>query len=67
MSIEDFRVETRAWIEANCPEGASGPGQIPFGSSKVPLSAEVAAWLQAMVSRGWTVPTWPKEYGGAGL
>ena len=31
------------------------------------MSAEVAAWLQAMVSRGWTVPTWPKEYGGAGL
>jgi acyl-CoA dehydrogenase len=24
-------------------------------------------WLERMVSRGWTVPTWPEEYGGAGL
>ncbi len=24
-------------------------------------------WLSAMVSRGWTAPTWPAEYGGGGL
>jgi len=24
-------------------------------------------WLAAMVERGWTVPTWPREYGGGGL
>ena len=24
-------------------------------------------WLHRMVERGWTVPHWPKEYGGAGL
>jgi len=24
-------------------------------------------WLERMVAKGWTVPTWPKEYGGAGL
>ena len=24
-------------------------------------------WLERMVAQGWTVPTWPKEYGGAGL
>jgi acyl-CoA dehydrogenase len=24
-------------------------------------------WLQRMGERGWTVPTWPKEYGGGGL
>jgi alkylation response protein AidB-like acyl-CoA dehydrogenase len=67
VAIEAFRTETRAWIEANCPQGARGPGQIPFGSSQVELTQDVAAWLQAMVSRGWTAPTWPKEYGGAGL
>jgi len=65
--LENFRRETRAWIAENCPEGARGPGQIPFGSRKVELEADVAAWLAAMVSRGWTVPTWPKAYGGAGL
>jgi len=32
---------------------------------KVP--ADVARWLTVMSERGWTAPTWPKEYGGGGL
>ena len=24
-------------------------------------------WLERMIEKGWTVPNWPKEYGGAGL
>jgi alkylation response protein AidB-like acyl-CoA dehydrogenase len=28
---------------------------------------DVGAWLSAMSQRGWTVPTWPVECGGAGL
>jgi alkylation response protein AidB-like acyl-CoA dehydrogenase len=24
-------------------------------------------WMDNMASRGWTAPTWPKEYGGGGL
>jgi acyl-CoA dehydrogenase len=24
-------------------------------------------WLERMASRGWTVPSWPSEYGGGGL
>jgi alkylation response protein AidB-like acyl-CoA dehydrogenase len=24
-------------------------------------------WLEVMAERGWTVPDWPKEYGGGGL
>lgn len=64
---EQFRHETRQWLEANCPEGARGPGFIPWGSSKIELKPETRLWLERMVDRGWTVPTWPKEYGGAGL
>jgi len=30
-------------------------------------SEDQKKWLERMVSKGWTVPTWPKEYGGAGL
>jgi acyl-CoA dehydrogenase len=63
----DFRAETRAWLSSNCPSGARGPGQIPWGSSKVALDADAQLWLQRMAERGWTVPTWPSEYGGAGL
>ena len=24
-------------------------------------------WLDRMAERGWTAPTWPREYGGGGL
>jgi alkylation response protein AidB-like acyl-CoA dehydrogenase len=65
--IDDFRHEVRAWLKDNCPDGARGPGQIPWGSTKVPLERDAALWLERMASRGWTVPTWPREYGGAEL
>jgi alkylation response protein AidB-like acyl-CoA dehydrogenase len=65
--LSEFRAETRAWLESNCPAGARGPGQIPWGSSKIPLKSDVRLWLERMAERGWTVPTWPKEYGGAEL
>ena len=65
--IEEFREETRSWLKENCPEGARGPGQIAWGSSKVILEKDVSLWLERMSEKGWTVPTWPKEYGGADL
>jgi acyl-CoA dehydrogenase len=65
--IEDFRADTRAWLEENCPVGARGTGQIPFGSSKIELEPDVRTWLERMAERGWTVPTWPRDFGGAEL
>lgn len=66
--LDTFREETRAWLEENCPPGARGPGQVPNGSTKVKIeNPEVRLWLDRMIERGWTVPTWPKEYGGGGL
>ena len=64
---KDFRAETRAWLAANCPPGARGPGAVPWGSRKVETDPDSALWLQRMAERGWTVPTWPTRYGGAGL
>ena len=65
--IEAFRAETRAWLEENCPPGARGPGPMSIGSSSIKMPADVVLWQQRMAARGWTVPTWPKEYGGAEL
>jgi len=65
--LQTFRAETRAWLRDNCPSGARGPGQIPWGSTKVELDGDAKLWLDRMASRGWTVPTWPREYGGAEL
>ena len=66
--LEDFRAETRAWLAANCPAGARGPGPIPNGSTKIKIGhRDTLAWLDLMIEKGWTVPDWPKEYGGAAL
>ena len=65
--LTDFRRETRAWLEENCPPGARGPGQVAWGSSSIELEPDTRLWLERMAERGWTVPTWPREYGGAEL
>lgn len=67
-NLEAFRQETRAWLEENCPPGARGPGPISNGSTKIVIEdKDTRLWLERMVERGWTVPSWPKEYGGGGL
>ncbi len=67
MGLDGFRRETCDWLEANCPVGARGEGFIPWGSSKIELAGDTRLWLDRMADKGWTVPTWPVEYGGAGL
>jgi len=68
MSTAEFRLEARAWLEENCPAGAKGDGQIATGSTKIEITnSDVRLWLDRMAEKGWTVPTWPAEYGGAGL
>lgn len=67
-AIDDFRAETRAWLADNCPEGARGPGQIPTGSTIIEIeNSDTQVWLDRMIEKGWTTPTWPTEYGGGGL
>ena len=64
----EFRQDTRNWLEANCPERARGPGPIATGSTKVRIGdRDTRLWLDRMVEKGWTAPTWPVEYGGGGL
>lgn len=68
MSLDTFRQETRAWLEQNCPAGARGPGEVSNGSTKIKISdPDTRLWLERMTEKGWTVPNWPKAYGGAGL
>ena len=62
-----FRADTRTWLEANCPDGARGNGPMSIGSRKQTLSEDLNLWLERMAGKGWTVPTWPRQYGGAEL
>jgi acyl-CoA dehydrogenase len=72
MSLENFRKETKDWLEANCPQSMRQPirseADICWGGRNWTFASEdQKVWLERMAERGWTVPTWPKEYGGGGL
>ena len=70
--LESFRAETRAWLEANCPAEMRTPitrdADVCWGGRNAKFaSADQKLWLDRMGARGWTVPEWPKVYGGGGL
>jgi acyl-CoA dehydrogenase len=69
---DSFRQETRDWLEANCPESMRSPyrseADVCWGGRNFAFSSEdQRLWLERMAERGWTAPTWPREYGGGGL
>jgi len=70
-NIEEFRRETRQWLETHCPASLRTPmseREVVWGGRNATFpSADAQRWLQAMGERGWTAPTWPKSYGGGGL
>ena len=70
-TIEDFRRETRAWLEANCPPSMRSPmpeGEVVWGGRTVEFRTEdQRLWFERMRDKGWFCPDWPAEYGGGGL
>jgi acyl-CoA dehydrogenase len=71
--LEAFRSEVRDWLSANCPPEMRVPLDPSveggyWGGRKRHLSDPVARlWCERCVERGFTAPTWPREYGGGGL
>jgi acyl-CoA dehydrogenase len=70
--LESFRKESRTWLEENCPTEMRRPAQgeedICWGGRKWKFASDAQRlWLERMAARGWTVPEWPREYGGGGL
>ena len=70
--LEQFRRETRIWLEANCPlsqrESVVEFEDRCWGGTKWKFTSDdQKRWLEVMAARGWTAPDWPAEYGGGGL
>jgi alkylation response protein AidB-like acyl-CoA dehydrogenase len=69
--LETFRTEMRGWLDANCPASMRTPmvaDEMPGGGRRAEFrNPETRIWLERMAERGFTVPTWPTRYGGAGL
>jgi alkylation response protein AidB-like acyl-CoA dehydrogenase len=71
-NLDGFRAEVRAWLEANCPAEMREPvrdeDDVCWGGRKWTFKSDAQkAWFDACVAKGYTVPDWPKAYGGAGL
>ena len=70
--LEEFRKDTRAWLEENCPPEMRKPIEseknVCWGGKKWTFESNAQkVWLERMAKKGWIVPAWPKEYGGGGL
>lgn len=70
--LAGFRRDARQWLEENCPSSmrtpSAGEADIVWGGRNASFSSEdQKVWMERMAERGWTVPTWPQEYGGGGL
>src|SRR5690606_35951334 len=70
--LEQFRAETRVWLQANCPEEMRQPVRGPedhcWGGRKWQFQSDAQrVWMERMAEKGWTAPQWPQEYGGGGL
>ncbi len=70
--LEQFRLETREWLEANCPESMRTP--VPdmesqsWGGREAHFQTEdQKLWFERMRDKKWFCPTWPEQYGGAAL
>ena len=69
--LEEFRAQTRNWLAQSCPQAMRTPmpeGETVWGGRQESFkNPDSRIWLELMAERGWTCPTWPKEYGGGGL
>jgi alkylation response protein AidB-like acyl-CoA dehydrogenase len=62
---QNFRLEVRAWLEANVPADLRGRG---FASSRADLEAvrRLRDWQRTLYKAGYVGMDWPAEYGGRG-
>ncbi|MFV0277461.1 MAG: acyl-CoA dehydrogenase family protein [Parahaliea sp.] len=69
--LKAFRSEVRNWLAENCRPSMRTPmpeQEMPWGGRRPDFpNPDTRLWLERMAARGWTVPRWPSEYGGAGL
>ena len=57
---ESFRLQVRAWLEANFPP------ELRFPTRRLDFRRALD-WHRTLAAQGWVAPGWPREYGGMGL
>ncbi|WP_337188489.1 acyl-CoA dehydrogenase family protein [Phenylobacterium sp.] len=71
--LDAFAREVRAELEATYPpelrepDAKTDPEAVWGGRAFIDSDDPQIVWMRRMAAKGWTTPTWPKEYGGGGL
>ena len=69
--LQEFREEIRDWLEDNCPptmRTVMPAEETPGGGRRTEYrNPETKLWMDRCAEKGYTVVSWPKEYGGAGF
>lgn len=63
---DQFRTSVREWVEGNFPSSLSNyvPSMEDDNDGAFP---DLELWRKRLADKGWGAPTWPTEYGGAGV
>ena len=72
IDLGNFRTETRAWLEENCPttmrQTVKTTSDMYWGGRNAKFHTEdQKIWFEKMLEKRWIVPYWEKKYGGGGL
>jgi len=59
---ESFRAEVRQFIHENLPRAVSAK---VLGHKRL-TREDIIGWHRILHTRGWSAPTWPREFGGPG-
>ncbi len=67
--LEKFRLEVRDWLEQNAPQSVRKPITFTYlgGTKSTIPDPNFKLWVERLAAKGWTVPDWPTQYGGAGF
>jgi alkylation response protein AidB-like acyl-CoA dehydrogenase len=65
----EFEASVRAWVADNLPQALVGVHIDMYGvvSDDPKVKDAFVLWRTRLAAQGWGAPTWPREYGGAGL
>jgi alkylation response protein AidB-like acyl-CoA dehydrogenase len=63
---EAYRMEVRAWLEANRPKSLAASDEDQEVTGDEGNWQRLKAWHKKLYDAGWAGLTWPKEYGGRG-
>lgn len=62
-----IRREAQTWLRSSFPKSLAGRSYAAMVDQDPTLQDDLEIWRGRLAEKGWGAPSWPVEYGGAGL